>query len=79
MKSHLGMIYFPKSWLLMNLLKGKKKVPKTSNTDDQNFLTANLYKDQIKSGWNYEDIDFPNYHLKYLMDFCPESFEVEYL
>ena len=37
-----------------------------------------VLKGQIKSGWIYEDIDFPNYHLKYLKNFCPESFEVEY-
>ena len=30
-------------------------------------------KGQIKSEWIYENIDFPNYHLKYLKDFCPES------
>ena len=32
---------------------------------------------QIKSEGLCEDIDFRNYHLKYLKDFCPESlFEV---
>ena len=36
-------------------------------------------KGQLKSGWIHEVIDFPNYHLKYLKDFCPESFEVEYV
>ena len=30
-------------------------------------------KGQIKSEWIYENIDFPNYHLKYLKDFSPES------
>ena len=34
-------------------------------------------KGQIKSEWIYENIDFPNYFLKYLKDFIPESlFEV---
>ena len=28
-------------------------------------------KGQIKSEWLHEDIDFPNYHLKYLKDLCP--------
>ena len=36
-------------------------------------------KGQIKSEWIYEVIDFPNQQLKNLKDFCPESFEVEYL
>ena len=36
-------------------------------------------KGQIKSEWIYEVIDFLNYQLKNLKDFCPESFEVEYL
>ena len=34
-------------------------------------------KGQIKSEWIYEDIDFPNYHRKYLKDFSHERlFEV---
>ena len=47
----------------------------------QSWMTplSRLGKGQIKSKWIYDDIDFPNYHLKYLKDFCPESFEVEYL
>ena len=36
-------------------------------------------KGQIMSEWIDEVIDFPNYQLKNLKDFCPESFEVEYL
>ena len=49
------------------------------------FLGINLFccfcdtKGQLKSEWIYEVIDFPNYHLKYLKDFCLENFEVEYL
>jgi hypothetical protein len=38
-----------------------------------------ITKGQIKSEWIYEVIDFPNYQLKHLKDFCPESYEVEYL
>ena len=38
-----------------------------------------LFKGQIKSEWIYESIDFTNYQLKNLKDFCPERFEVEYL
>ena len=34
-------------------------------------------KGQIKSEWNYEVIDFPNYQQNYFKDFCTESvFEV---
>ena len=40
---------------------------------------ARYVKGQIKSERIYEVIDFPNYQLKNLKDFCPESFEVEYL
>ena len=36
-------------------------------------------KGQIKSELIYEVIEFPNWQLKNLQDFCPESFEVEYL
>ena len=36
-------------------------------------------KGQIKSEWIYEVSDFPNQQLQNLKDFCPESFEVEYL
>ena len=32
-----------------------------------------LLKGQIKSEWIYEVIDFPNYQLKNLKDFCPKS------
>ena len=41
-------------------------------------ITANT-KGQIKSEWIYDVINFPNYQRKNLKDFCPESFEVEYL
>ena len=39
----------------------------------------NVPKGQIKSELIYEVIDFPNYQLKNLKDFCPESYKVEYL
>ena len=38
-----------------------------------------LCKGLIKSEWIYEVIDFPNYQLKNLKDFCSEIFEFEYL
>ena len=47
---------------------------KLAGLDDLGFV-----KGQIKSEWIYEVIDFPKYQLKNLKDFCPESFEVEYL
>ena len=40
---------------------------------------ARYVKGQIKSELIYEVIDFPNYQLKNLKDFCPKSFKVEYL
>ena len=39
----------------------------------------NYPKGQIKSERIHEVIDFPNYQLKNLKDFWPESSEVEYL
>ena len=39
----------------------------------RNRVVDTFGQGQIKSEWIYEDIDFPNYHLKYLKDFYPET------
>ena len=38
---------------------------------------AKTAKGQIKSEWIYEVIDFPNYQLKNLKDFCPKIIEAQ--
>ena len=45
----------------------------------QIVVAFNFTKGQIKSERIYEVINFPNYQLKNVKDFCLESFEVEYL
>ena len=45
----------------------------------ENIVKYRQPKGQIKSEWINEVIDFTNQQLKYLKDFCPETFEVDYL
>ena len=47
----------------------------SSGSDGPELVT----KGQIKSERIYEVIDLPNYQFKTLKDFCPESFEIEYV
>ena len=42
-------------------------------------MYGSVGKGQVKSDRIYEVIDFPNYEQKYCKDFCPETFENDYL
>ena len=46
---------------------------------DTCFSIESWFKGQLIAEWLFDVIDFQNDQLKNLKDFCPESFEVEYL